>query len=108
MASWDSAHTSRPRACSRRTAAYLGVQEGGAAVGGDHKVAAEAVEGALGVELLNGEQEGYALAARQLHRDGRVVDAVLLLEVHVAAAVHAELAADLCAPMRVRQAAIGS
>ena len=49
----------------------------------------------LGLELLDGEEEGHALASGHLHSDGRIVDAVLLLEVHIAAAVHVELAANL-------------
>ena len=74
---------------------YLGVKEGGATVRGDDKVAAKAVEGALGIELLDGEQEGHALATRHLHSDGGVVDAVLLLELNISALVDLELTVHL-------------
>lgn len=73
----------------------LGVQEGRAAVRRHNEVAAEATQGALGIQLLYCEQEGYTLASWQLHGDWCIVDAILLLEVHVAAAIHAELAGDL-------------
>lgn len=49
----------------------------------------------LGVQLLHGEQEGNALAAGQLHGHGGGVDAVLRLQLHVAAAVDLEGASDL-------------
>jgi len=74
---------------------HLGVQEGGAAVAGHHKVAAERVSGPLGGQLLHGEEEGHALAAGQLHGHGGVVDAVVLLQLHVAAAVNLEAAGHL-------------
>lgn len=73
----------------------LGVQEGRAAVRRHNKVAAKATQRALGIQLLDSEQEGHALASWQLHGDRCIVDAILLLKIHVAAAIHAELARDL-------------
>ena len=63
-----------------RATPALGVEEGRATVGRDGEVTAERGEGALGGELLDGEQERDALSSGELDGDGGVVDAVLLLE----------------------------
>ena len=75
--------------------AHLGVQEGGSTVRGHIEVAGEAVERPGGVELLDGEEERDALASGQLHGDGGVVDAVLLLELDGAVASDLEVSGDL-------------
>ena len=74
-----------PNQHSPQPPAHLGVQEGGAAVGGHGEVTREGVEGALGIQLLDGEQEGHTLTTGQLHGDRGVVNAVLLNQLHVAA-----------------------
>ncbi len=96
------------RSRAARGGARLGVQEGRAAVRRHHKVAAKALQAALGAQLLDGEQERHALAAGHLDGDRRVVDAVLLLELHVAVAVHVELAGDLRGGARWAAAARGA
>mmetsp|Transcript_25630 Transcript_25630/g.81384 ORF Transcript_25630/g.81384 Transcript_25630/m.81384 type:complete len:336 (+) Transcript_25630:54-1061(+) len=73
-------------------ATALGVEEGGATVRGDGEVTAELGGVALADELLDGEEEGDALAARELHGGGGVVDAILLSELHGAVAADVELA----------------
>ena len=60
--------------------AALGVEEGGAAVGGHDEVTAELGGVALAGELLEGEKEGDALATGKLDGDGGVVEAVALLD----------------------------
>mmetsp|Transcript_14663 Transcript_14663/g.35596 ORF Transcript_14663/g.35596 Transcript_14663/m.35596 type:complete len:332 (+) Transcript_14663:254-1249(+) len=72
-------------------AAALGVEEEASAVRGHGHVAGElepgldGALGALGDEVLHGEEEGHALTARCLHGRGRIVNAVLLLEDNLAA-----------------------
>ena len=76
--------------------ACLGVQEGRSAVGRYNELSAKGICGPLGLQLLDGEEEGDALSAWQLHCDRCVVDAVLLLQLHVAAAVDLKVSRDLC------------
>lgn len=49
----------------------------------------------LGNELLDGKQEGHTLTTGHLHRDCGIIDAVLLCEFHIAAAVDIEFSTDL-------------
>lgn len=49
----------------------------------------------LGLKLLDGEKKGHTLSPGQLHCDRCIVNAIFLLEVDVARAVHIELPRDL-------------
>ncbi len=74
---------------------HLGVEEGGATVRWHVEVTGEGVEGASGLQLLDGEQESDTLSSGELHSGGSVINAVLLLEINGAIAAHVELARDL-------------
>ena len=49
----------------------------------------------LGLKLLDSEEEGYTLAPWQLYCDRCIIDAILLLEVNIARAIHIKLPRNL-------------